>query len=72
MPTLRLCGGTVRPVAESCTTRSPIAMRPTFGVSKPATHRIVLVFPQPDCPSKTSDSPSATSRSRSRTTVFPS
>jgi hypothetical protein len=71
MPTLRLCTGTTRPEAASNTTRSPIVMMPPVGISSPATQRIVLVFPQPDWPSSTSDSPSGMVRSSPLIAVTP-
>src|SRR6478736_9087651 len=71
MPTLRLYGATLTCRSESCTTVSPMVIRPPLGCSRPAMHRMVLVLPQPDWPSRTSDSPSAISRSSSFTTVLP-
>ncbi|OLT00279.1 hypothetical protein BJF90_35980 [Pseudonocardia sp. CNS-004] len=51
--------------------RSPIVMVPSDGSSRPAMQRIVLVLPHPDCPSRTIDSPAATSRSSRWTAVTP-
>src|SRR5690349_19576965 len=48
-----------------------MVIRPPLGCSRPAMQRIVLVLPQPDWPSRTSDSPSAICRSSSFTTVLP-
>ena len=41
------------------TTRSPIEMLPAVASSSPATMRRVVVFPQPDGPTRTISSPSA-------------
>src|SRR5215470_6320781 len=56
---LRWCGGTATPLAASNTTRPPISMRPTSGVSRPATHLSVVVLPQPEGPSRLTNSPPA-------------
>src|SRR6185437_8650441 len=53
------------------TTWSPKLMRPLVIVSSPATIRRVVVFPQPDGPTSTTNSPSATSRSSSSTALAP-
>src|SRR6476661_6859200 len=71
MPTLRLYGATVTRRSESWTTVSPMVIRPPLGCSRPAMQRMGLVLPQADWPSRTSDSPSAISRSSSFTTVLP-
>ena len=63
MPALRLHGG--RPV----TSRSPIRMRPLFGVPKPATKRNSVVLPEPDGPRNAKNSPCATSRLMSSSTA---
>src|SRR4051812_21025273 len=42
-------------------------IEPELGVSRPATIRSVVVFPQPDGPSSAKNDPRGTSRSRSRT-----
>ena len=42
------------------TQRSPIQISPALGSSRPATMRMVVVLPQPDGPSRTRNSPSAT------------
>src|SRR5437879_2315405 len=55
------------PGGKSFTTRPPILMVPLVGKSSPATMRNVVVLPQPDGPSRLTNSPSAISRSRSRT-----
>ena len=49
------------------TTRSPIFITPVLMSSSPATIRSAVVLPQPDGPTSTRNSPSAISRSRSRT-----
>jgi hypothetical protein len=54
------------------TVRSPIAIVPDEIFSSPATIRSALVLPQPEGPTKTMNSPSAISRSRSRTAAVPS
>src|SRR5918995_4760378 len=53
--------------ASSLTTRSPMRMSPAEISSKPATIRNAEVFPHPDGPTSTTNSPSAISRFRSRT-----
>ena len=45
----------------------PMMTRPVVGTSSPATSRSTVLFPQPDGPTRTSNSPSATVRLRSRT-----
>ena len=54
------------------TTRSPIRMDPSESVSSPATMRRAVVFPQPDGPTSTMNSPSRIPRFRSETAVVPS
>src|SRR5918999_3205836 len=54
------------------TTRSPILSRPSEMSSSPATIRSAVVFPQPDGPTSTMNSPSWASRSRSLTALVPS
>ncbi|MNI06014.1 hypothetical protein D3C73_589820 [compost metagenome] len=61
MATLRRCGGTWS------TRRSAIRISPPVGVSSPAIMFSVVVLPQPDGPSSTTNSPSRMSRSRERT-----
>src|SRR6266550_8911063 len=57
---------------RSETSRSPIRTVPPSIRSRPARHRSSVVFPQPDGPSRTMNSPSRTSRSTSlRAIVFP-
>jgi hypothetical protein len=62
----RLLGGT------SFITRSPIRSEPFEITSRPATMRSTVVFPQPDGPTSTMNSPSATSRSSALTASVPS
>lgn len=69
MPTLRLFGATLMPRSLSKTTVSPMTIRPPVGVSRPATQRMVEVLPQPDLPSRTSDSPFSMSMLRLSTAV---
>ena len=49
------------------TTRSPILTVPAVMLSSPATIRRAVVFPHPDGPTSTMNSPSSTSRSKSLT-----
>src|SRR5258706_7885992 len=57
---------------RSETSRSPMRTVPASIRSRPARHRSSVVFPQPDGPSRTMNSPSRTSRSTSlRATVLP-
>src|SRR5438445_13767522 len=58
--------------ARSFTSRSPMYISPSSGHSRPATHRNVLVFPQPLGPSRTTNSLSFTSRSSPFTARTPS
>src|SRR5918994_4756562 len=51
------------------TTRSPILISPSVMSSRPARQRSAVVFPQPDGPTRTRNSPSAISRSRSSTAM---
>ena len=55
--------------STSLTTRSPISRRPLVTVSRPATMRSTVLLPQPEGPTKTMNSPSRTSRQRSRMTA---
>jgi hypothetical protein len=48
-------------------TRSPTAMVPASGCSRPAIERSVVVFPQPEGPSRVNSSPSWTSKLTSST-----
>src|SRR5215212_5565663 len=61
----RCCGG------MAATSSPPIRIWPEPGVSSPATSRSTVLLPLPDGPSRTSSSPSATSRLRSRTATCP-
>src|SRR5579862_2110632 len=54
------------------TTRSPIRNTPLEMSSRPATIRSAVVFPQPDGPTRTMNSPSWIARSSSLTAVVPS
>src|SRR4051794_3533432 len=54
------------------TTRSPMRTTPSEISSSPATIRSAVVFPHPDGPTRTMNSSSVISRSRSRTAVVPS
>src|SRR5919201_5962244 len=51
------------------TTRSPIRSNPVVMSSRPATQRTAVVLPQPEGPTRTRNSPSSISRSRSSTAV---
>ena len=53
------------------TSSSPIAIRPVSGSTKPAIIRSVVVLPQPDGPSSTTNSPCAIVRLTSSTTRTP-
>src|SRR2546423_15227039 len=53
------------------TSRSPIAIVPAVGCSSPATIRSAVDLPQPDGPTSTISSPSATSSERSSTATVP-
>src|SRR6266545_6462679 len=53
--------------ARSLTTRPPMRMSPPVISSRPATIRSAVVFPQPEGPTRTTNSPSAISRLKSRT-----
>src|SRR6476620_2738366 len=57
----RCCGATL------LTTRSPTRIRPSDTFSRPASMRRAVVLPQPDGPTSTMNSPSATSSRRSLT-----
>src|SRR5579864_689924 len=67
MPISRRSGGTAAPVDADESTRPPSAIRPVVGATNPAIIRRVVVFPHPDGPSKVTNSPSRTTRDRSRT-----
>jgi hypothetical protein len=54
------------------TTSRPIETVPAVIGSSPAIIRSAVVFPHPDGPTKTTNSPSATSRSNSVTAFVPS
>src|SRR5437660_8334721 len=58
---LRVCGG------SRMTSRPAIRMAPPLASRKPAIMRSVVVLPQPEGPSSTTNSPSATSSDRSST-----
>ncbi len=62
MPMLRWFG------LRFTTSRPSMRIEPAVGVSKPATIRSVVVLPQPEGPRNETNSPCATSRSKSRTT----
>jgi hypothetical protein len=51
------------------TSRSPMMTRPAVGVSSPAIILSVVVLPQPEGPSRQTNSPSPISRLRSETAV---
>src|SRR6185436_9825383 len=63
MPSLRWSGGTNSPVAASLTSRPPMVIEPVSFWSSPATMRKVVVLPQPDGPSRVTNSPCSTARS---------
>src|SRR5260221_7193525 len=63
MPSLRRSGGTNSPADASLTTRPPITIEPVSLRSSPATMRKVVVLPQPDGPSRVTNSPCSTERS---------
>src|SRR5258708_19957364 len=68
---LRLSGGSVR--AGDDTTRSPTTISPSLGSTKPAISRSVVVFPQPEGPSRHTRSPcSVLSDTASTTASAPS
>src|SRR5206468_9376131 len=54
------------------TSRSPIRISPALGSSSPAMQRSTVVFPQPDGPSSTKNSPSCTSSDMSSSAGRPS
>src|SRR6185436_2817028 len=60
MPILRNRAGSCTPSAGEDTSRPPILMRPDVEYSRPATHRSVVVLPQPEGPSSTTISPVGT------------
>src|SRR5689334_20012507 len=69
MPMFRLFGGTLTRRPASKTGRSANEIAPSSAVSSPAMQRSVVVFPQPLGPSRTRNSPSSISRSRSSIAV---
>src|SRR4051812_9810173 len=69
MPMFRLFGGTLIPCTAWNTVRSPNEIEPSSALSRPATHRSVVVFPQPLGPRRTRNSPGSISRSRSSIAV---
>ena len=72
MPISRRSGATKSPRAASLTTRSPMVIRPASFCSSPAIIRSVVVFPQPDGPSRMTSRPSGTtSETRSTATTVP-
>src|SRR6266571_3869810 len=56
---------------RSLTTRSPMRISPSVISSSPATIRSAVVLPQPEGPTRTTNSPSAISRLRSSTASAP-
>src|SRR5215218_4136090 len=62
MPSSRNRGGTKMPLAGDDTIRPAMLISPSVGCSKPATHRSVVVLPQPDGPSSTTISPAGTAK----------
>src|ERR1700730_6055772 len=56
---------------RSLTTRPPTSIVPSVMSSSPATMRSAVVLPHPDGPTRTMNSPSATSRSSSLTAWTP-
>src|SRR5882672_11736199 len=63
MPSLRRSGGTNSPAGASLTTRPPITIEPVSLRSSPATMRKVVVLPQPEGPSRVTNSPCSIERS---------
>src|SRR6478672_9536353 len=62
MPSSRRRGGTSMPLAGDDTMRPAMLVSPSVGCSSPATHRSVVVLPQPDGPSSTTISPAGTAK----------
>src|SRR5258705_8057130 len=62
MPSSRKRGGTRMPLAGDDTMRPAMLISPSVGCSSPATHRSVVVLPQPDGPSSTTISPVGTAK----------
>src|SRR6266700_5149978 len=62
MPSSRSRGGSRMPLAGDDTTRPAMMISPSVGCSSPATHRSVVVLPQPDGPSSTTISPAGTAK----------
>src|SRR3954468_11959743 len=60
MPILRNRAGSCTRSAGEDTSRPPMLMRPDVEYSRPATHRSVVVLPQPEGPSSTTISPVGT------------
>src|SRR5919204_3881704 len=58
--------------SRSLTTRSPMRMSPSVISSRPASIRSAVLFPQPDGPTRTTNSPSAISSDKSLTAAVPS
>src|ERR687886_796410 len=71
MPMPRSRGGSNRPCSGAETTAPPIEIVPEVGCSSPATHRSVVVLPQPEGPSSTTISPAATRKLTSSTAGLP-
>ena len=65
MPTLRALTGTL------VTSRPPMVIVPSDGVSKPASMRSVVVLPQPEGPSRVTSVPSSMVRFSLSTAVAP-
>src|SRR5712691_3401364 len=72
MPMSRNRGGTSTPLAGAETTRPAMLMLPAVGCSRPATHRKVVVLPQPEGPSSTTISPAGTTKLTPSTAGRPS
>src|SRR5262245_43631670 len=66
---LRCSGGSVRDREE--TTRSPTAISPSVGSTKPAISRSVVVLPQPDGPSRQTSRPWSMFSDTLSTTALP-
>src|SRR5882757_4970094 len=62
MPSSRARGGTRMPRSGDDTIRPAMLISPPVGCSSPATHRNVVVLPQPDGPSNTTISPDGTAK----------
>jgi hypothetical protein len=68
MPRCRRSGAMNTPACGSLTSMSPTVIRPAELACRPAIMRSVDVLPQPDGPSKVTNSPCATSRLKPDTT----